>query len=116
MRQLPVGSVSRVDATIGAGVEAAVRAKHERRLDRLGWARALRPDGAGTWAAGSPPPRDGCVLDVLIDGEEAMAAIAEAIASAREFVHITGWHVAPEFELVRGERPVVLGNLLAEAA
>src|ERR1700684_1133690 len=116
MRQLPVGSVSRVDATIGAGVEAAVRAKHERRLDRLGWARALRPDGAGTWAAGSPPPRDGCVLDVLIDGEEAMAAIAEAIAAAREFVHITGWHFAAGLGVVRGDPPALLGVLLAEAA
>src|SRR3984885_13254300 len=116
MPQVPYALVSRVDATIGAGVEAAVRAKHERRLDRLGWARALRPDGAGTWAAGSPPPRDGCVLDVLIDGEEAMAAIAEAIASAREFVHITGWHFAAGFELVRGKPSGALGALLAEAA
>jgi phosphatidylserine/phosphatidylglycerophosphate/cardiolipin synthase-like enzyme len=116
MPQLPVGPVSRVDATIGAGVEAAVRAKHERRLDRLGWSRALRPDGAGAWAAGSPPPREGCALDVLIDGEEAMAAIAEAIASAREFVHITGWHFAAGFELVRGDHSAALGPLLAEVA
>jgi phosphatidylserine/phosphatidylglycerophosphate/cardiolipin synthase-like enzyme len=27
-----------------------------------------------------------------------------------------GWHVAPHFELVRGERPAVLGELLAEVA
>ena len=31
---------------------------------------------------------------MLIDGQQAMAAIAEAIASAQQFVHITGWHVA----------------------
>jgi phosphatidylserine/phosphatidylglycerophosphate/cardiolipin synthase-like enzyme len=53
---------------------------------------------------------------VLIDGEQAMAAIAEAIASSREFVHITGWHFAAGFELVRGEHSAALGALLAEAA
>ena len=42
--------------------------------------------------------------------------IAEAIAGARESVHITGWHVAPSFELVRGREPTVLGEALAEAA
>jgi phosphatidylserine/phosphatidylglycerophosphate/cardiolipin synthase-like enzyme len=108
--------ISRVDATVGAGLEAAVRAKHARRLERLGWSRALRADGASVWAAGSPPPRGGCRLEVLIDGEEAMAAIAQAIASAQQFVHITGWHVAPHFEMVRGGVPTVLGQLLAKAA
>jgi phosphatidylserine/phosphatidylglycerophosphate/cardiolipin synthase-like enzyme len=73
-------------------------------------------DGWGTWAAGSPPPREGCRLEVLIDGEEAMAAIVEAIAAAQQFVHITGWHVAAHFEMVRGGSPAVLGHLLAEAA
>jgi phosphatidylserine/phosphatidylglycerophosphate/cardiolipin synthase-like enzyme len=110
------GLTSRVDAALGVGVEAAVVAKHARRLQRLGWSRALDPSGSGSWAQGEPPPREGCVLDVLIDGEEAMAAIAEAIAAARQFVHVTGWHFAAEFELVRGEPAAVLGALLAEAA
>jgi phosphatidylserine/phosphatidylglycerophosphate/cardiolipin synthase-like enzyme len=110
------GVTGRLDVALGAGVEAAVVAKHARRLQRLGWSCALDPSGPGTWAQGVPPPRQGCVLDVLIDGEEAMAAIAQAIAAAREFVHITGWHFAPEFELVRGESSAVLGVLLAEAA
>jgi phosphatidylserine/phosphatidylglycerophosphate/cardiolipin synthase-like enzyme len=112
----PHAVTARLDAAVGAGVEAAVVAKHTRRMKRLGWSRALDPAGPGTWAHGEPPPRDGCALDVLIDGAEAMAAIAEAIASAQAFVHITGWHLAAAFELVRGERPVVLGALLAEAA
>ena len=68
------------------------------------------------WASGDPPPRDGCSLDVLVDGAEAFAAIVEAIENAREFVHVTAWHVAPYFELVRGDRPAILGELLAEAA
>jgi phosphatidylserine/phosphatidylglycerophosphate/cardiolipin synthase-like enzyme len=115
-RLLPETLTGRADAALGAGVEAAVVAKHARRLQRLGWSGALDPTGPSTWAQGEPPPRQGCALDVLIDGEEAMAAIAEAIASAREFIHITGWHFAAEFELVRGEPAAVLGALLAEAA
>jgi phosphatidylserine/phosphatidylglycerophosphate/cardiolipin synthase-like enzyme len=107
---------SSLDRLVGDGVEAAVRAKHSRRLRRLGWHHALEPPAGGLWAAGDPPPREGCSLEVLVDGAEAFPVIAEAIENAREFVHITGWHVAPYFELVRGERPNVLGELLAEAA
>ncbi len=116
MPQLPDSLSAGIDAAVGGGVEAAVRAKHARRLRRLEWSRALRPVGTSTWAQGDPPPREGCELEVLIDGEQAMAAIAAAIESAREFVHITGWHLAAQFQMVRGARPTVLGHLLAEAA
>ncbi|MGI8715624.1 MAG: phospholipase D-like domain-containing protein [Solirubrobacteraceae bacterium] len=116
MPALPQTLLAKLDGAFGDGLEAAVRAKHTRRLKRLGWARALDPPDLGPWAAGDPPPREGCALDVLIDGEEAMAAVAEAISHAREFVHITGWHLAPHFELVRGRPPTVLGSLLAQAA
>jgi phosphatidylserine/phosphatidylglycerophosphate/cardiolipin synthase-like enzyme len=108
--------VSSVDRLVGDRVEAAVRAKHSWRLRRLGWSRAVEPPGGEVWAMGDPPPREACSLDVLIDGAEAFPAIAEPIESARDHVHLTGWHVAPYFELVRGERPGVLGELLAEAA
>src|SRR5207248_5159734 len=47
---------------------------------------------------------------------QALPEMARAIERAREFVHITGWHVAPHFEIVRGEESVVLGSLLAELA
>jgi phosphatidylserine/phosphatidylglycerophosphate/cardiolipin synthase-like enzyme len=107
---------SSIDRLVGDGVEAAVRAKHHWRLRRLGWGRAMDPPGSGIWAMGDPPPREGCSLDVLIDGAEAFPEIAHAIENARDHVHITGWHVAPDFELVRGERPGVLGDLLAAAA
>jgi len=107
---------SSVDRLVGDGVEAAVRAKHTRRLRRLGWHRAIDPPTNGVWASGDPPPRPGCSLDVLIDGAEAFPVIADAIERARDHVHVTGWHVAPYFELVRGERPAGLGELLAEAA
>ncbi len=108
--------VSSLDRLVGDGVESAVRAKHVWRLRRLGWEHALEPPDDGLWAAGDPPPRDGCSLDVLVDGAAAFPAIAEAISNARDHVHVTGWHVAPYFELLRGERPGVLGELLAEAA
>ena len=69
--------------------------KHRRRLRRLGWERALEPPDDGLWAAGDPPPREGCSLEVLVDGAQALPAIAEAMQNARDFVHITGWHLAP---------------------
>src|SRR5689334_539930 len=108
--------VARADALVGDGIEAAVTAKHRLRLRRLGWERALDPDGGGLWARAAPPPRSGCSLKVLIDGAQALPEIASALQGAREFVHISGWHLAPHFELIRGEEPVVIGALLAELA
>jgi len=107
--------IGRVDSLVGRAVELAVEGHHRRRLRRLGWATAVAPP-VGGWASGSPPPRDGNRLDVLIDGAQALPAIAEALQGAKSHVHIAGWHVSPHFELVRGERPVVLGALLAELA
>jgi phosphatidylserine/phosphatidylglycerophosphate/cardiolipin synthase-like enzyme len=108
--------VAGVDDLIGDGIEAVVCAKHRRRLRRLGAEHALLPPDDGLWASGEPPPRAGCSMDVLIDGAEAFPAIAEAIQGARDFIHVTGWHLAPHFDLVRGERPGTLGPMLAEAA
>src|SRR5947209_3305679 len=112
------GSVlSALDRLVGDGLESAVRAKHTWRLRRLGWDHALDPPTDGLWAAGDPPPRKGCSLEVLVDGAEAFAAIADAIEHARDHVHLTGWHVAPHFELVRGDGAnSAIGQLLAEAA
>ena len=108
--------LSRADAAVGNAIEAAVSAKHRRRLARLGWERALEPPDDGVWAAGDPSPRQGCSLDVLVDGAQALPAIAEALQGARSYVHLTGWHLAPHFELVRGEPAVGVGALLAELA
>jgi phosphatidylserine/phosphatidylglycerophosphate/cardiolipin synthase-like enzyme len=113
---MKVPLISHADAAAGDALEAVVRAKHRRRLHKLGWERALEPPDNGLWASGDPPPRPGCSLDVLVDGAEALPAIAEALERARDFVHVTGWHVAPHFELVRGEPPTILGALLAELA
>jgi phosphatidylserine/phosphatidylglycerophosphate/cardiolipin synthase-like enzyme len=89
--------------------------KHRRRLARHDSLGALEP-GPGWWAEGGPPPRPGCQLDVLIDGAEAFAAVDEAIRGANGSVWVTGWHVAPHFELVRDGRPESIGSLLADAA
>jgi phosphatidylserine/phosphatidylglycerophosphate/cardiolipin synthase-like enzyme len=105
-----------VDSLVGDGGEAAVRAKHRHRLRRLGWEHALDRSGDGIWACGDPPPRAGCSLEVLIDGASALPQMAEAMQRAREFVQITGWHIAPSFDLVRGQRPQPIGSLLAELA
>ncbi len=60
--------------------------------------------------------REGCALEVLIDGAEALPRIAEAIREAKSFVHIAGWHVTPSFGLERGDDAQPLRTLLAEAA
>ncbi len=76
----------------------------------------FEPSSPGVFAAGDPPPREGCQLDVLIDGANALPEIAEAISQAKRFVHITGWHLEPAFELVRGRPNGAVGVLLAEMA
>jgi len=111
-----IDPLNRLDAVIGDAIETTVRRHHQRRLRRLGWSRAFADDERPAddwWAAGEPAPRAGTTLEVLIDGAEALPAIAEAIAGARHSVRIAGWHLAPHFELVRESPPVVLGSLLA---
>jgi phosphatidylserine/phosphatidylglycerophosphate/cardiolipin synthase-like enzyme len=105
-----------LDSLIGDGVEAAVKLKHRRRLHRLGWDRALAPDDRSLWAAGDPPPREGCSLQILIDGAQALPEMARTMRGAERYIHITGWHLAPHFEIVRDEHTEVLGALLAELA
>ncbi len=108
--------LGRADALVGDGVEAAVRYKHRRRLSRLGWGAVYDPRSPGVFATGDPPPREGCELEVLIDGANAMPMIAAALERATSFVHITGWHVAPAFALVRDHPHGQIGVLLAELA
>src|SRR5207244_7363758 len=79
--------LSRVDRAFGQRIEATVRNHHRRRLTRLGWGHVF--DGQpGEWAKGGPPPRPGSYVEVLVDGAEALPAIAHAIASARLHVHL----------------------------
>jgi len=74
------------------------------------------PDDGSLWAAADPPPRDGCSLEVLIDGAEALPRIAAAIEGAQRSVHIAGWHVTPGFGLTRDQSAQPLRELLASVA
>jgi phosphatidylserine/phosphatidylglycerophosphate/cardiolipin synthase-like enzyme len=108
---------ARLDTLVGDGIEEAVNRKHRRRLEKLGWSHVLDPSSPGVFAAGDPPPREGCRLEVLIDGAAALPRIAAAMKAATSFVHITGWHLAPSFTLDRGgEHDQAIGVLLAELA
>jgi phosphatidylserine/phosphatidylglycerophosphate/cardiolipin synthase-like enzyme len=105
-----------VDKAIGNVAERLVRAHHGRRLRRLGWGRALEPRGDALWAAGEPPPRPGCSLEVLIDGAEALPRLASELAAARSHIHLAGWYFSPEFELDRTGDGATLRTLLAGLA
>jgi phosphatidylserine/phosphatidylglycerophosphate/cardiolipin synthase-like enzyme len=114
MRTAALDAGFRLDRAVGNGVTAAVRAKHRRRLARLGNPALDAP--AGGWAGDASPPRAGNDMRVLIDGEEALAAMVSEIRGARSHVHMTGWFMSPDFVLQDSASPVVLRTLLAEAA
>ena len=105
-----------VDKAIGNAAERLVRSHHARRLRRRGWERALEPPDDGLWAAGDPPPRAGCSVEILIDGAAALPRIAAELRGARSHVHVAGWHVTPEFALVRDGERVTLRALLEQLA
>ena len=109
--------IDAADVLIGSAVERSMAAHHRRRLRRLGRLDALDPPQDGSpWCRQAPAPREGCAIDVLIDGAQVLGAIAEAIRGARRSVRIAGWHVAPHFALERAEPPTVLRELLAQTA
>src|SRR4051794_17398762 len=109
--------MSRIDTAVGDRIAAGVRRHHSRRLRRLG-SNALDPP-AGGWADGNgvAPPRDGTRLELLVDGEAALKAMVEEVRSAVSHVHLTAWFLSPDFVMAMdGDRPVVVRDLLAEAA
>jgi len=104
-----------VDRRLGSAVSATVVAHHRRRLARIGYERVLDAPPGG-WAEGITPPREGCSLEVLVDGEAIAPRIAADLAAAESYVYLAGWHFAPDFAMVRGPEFLVLRNLLAELA
>jgi phosphatidylserine/phosphatidylglycerophosphate/cardiolipin synthase-like enzyme len=111
------GPLELLDRWTGRGIDAAVCAHHRCRLERVGRADHLEPPEDGRlWAAGEPPPRAGCELQILIDGAEALPRIAEALDGARSEVNIAGWHITPSFGLRRDDAARRLRDLLAELA
>jgi phosphatidylserine/phosphatidylglycerophosphate/cardiolipin synthase-like enzyme len=111
-----VRPIDAADRFLGQGIERSMAAHHRRRLRKLGRMEALDPpDDGSPWCREAPPPRDGCSVEILIDGAAVLPAIAEAIRGAQRSVRIAGWHSAPHFALERGEPPTVLRELLADA-
>jgi phosphatidylserine/phosphatidylglycerophosphate/cardiolipin synthase-like enzyme len=107
----------RVDRLLGSAIERLTGAHHARRLGRVDrGAQRTPPDDGQLWAADEPPPRAGGSLEVLIGGAAYFATLERAIREARRSVHIAGWALTPGFALLRGEPPVLLRDLLAEAA
>ncbi len=106
--------LSRVDRLVGEAIERAIRGHHRRRLRRRGSDRALETEAGGWAQTGELPPREGCRLELLVDGHEALPRIAEAIAGARSHVHLAGWHFDPSAWL--GKDGPQLRELLAETA
>ncbi len=112
-----VDALGLADRLAGRAIERVTNAHHARRLDKLGRAaQRTPPDDGRLWAAGDPGPRTGNALDVLIDGAAYFAALEEAIGDARRSVLIAGWCLTPEFALLRDEPPVLLREVLGEAA
>ena len=103
-----------LDDKIGDGVERLIVGHHRRRLARHGWAHALDPPAGSLWCSGEPAPRDGNRVELLVDGSEALPAIAEAIAGAKHSVLLAGWAFTPSFRLAHGGP--TLRELLAETA
>ena len=104
-----------VEAWLGEQVTQQICRHHQRRLTRLGQRDALEPP-VGGWAVTDTPPRPGNAIEILIDGAQALPAIAEALRSTTSHVHLTGWHFSPDFALERDGEPLVLRNLLGELA
>jgi phosphatidylserine/phosphatidylglycerophosphate/cardiolipin synthase-like enzyme len=106
-----------LDRRTGDAMERAARTHHRRRLAKLGQSAALDPpDDGSLWCAGDPPVRSGNALEVLVDGAAALPRIAAAIAGARSHVHVAGWHLQPDFGLVRGSETTTVRDALAAAA
>ncbi len=107
--------LDRFDAALGGGIERAMIHHHMRRLRRHDQLRALAPATEGLWAETGSPPREGNQFEVLIDGENALPKIADAIKGAQRHVHVCSWHLEPDFDPgPRDARPV--RELLAETA
>src|SRR5680860_110885 len=114
---MPANVLRVADRVAGNAIERLTNDHHARRLGKLGrFAQRTPPDDGRLWAAGDPPPRPGNALDVLIGGAAYFPALEQAIRCARRSVLIAGWCVTPEFALVRDEPPVLLRELLGEAA
>src|SRR5204863_2515098 len=60
--------------------------------------------------------REGNRVEVLIDGVDALPAMAAAIRGAQRYVHICSWHMEPGFRPERGAGAPTMRELLGELA
>src|ERR1700710_2097434 len=104
-----------LDDLAGDALERIVRRHHRRRLTKLGHGAVLAPSVAGPelWVTGTRRPRPGNAVDVLIDGDEALNAMYEAMLAAKSHIHVAGWHLTPEFRLRRDRDTPTLRDLFA---
>lgn len=110
----PIGrAADAAGRAIGAAAEQHFRRRHVSRLRRTGHLSAQAPIGA--LGAGGFGVREGNDVRVLIDGEDAFAAMASAIEGARRTIHLTGWSADPAFAMSRADPRRTLGALLAGA-
>jgi phosphatidylserine/phosphatidylglycerophosphate/cardiolipin synthase-like enzyme len=108
--------LDKVDERLGDGLERVLCAHHQRRLRGLGWGDVLGPAGAQDRFGGRAAVRDGNRVEVLVDGEESLPAIQDAIRRAKSHVHIANWHASADFRLTREPGAPTLRELLAETA
>jgi len=106
----------RADDAVGRWIESLFRGRHRRRLARSGWAGILDGDPNAPVDAASSPVRGGNSVDVVIDGQDAFAAMWLAIEGAQRSVHIAGWRATPDFPLTREKIPRTLADALGAAA
>jgi phosphatidylserine/phosphatidylglycerophosphate/cardiolipin synthase-like enzyme len=112
---MAVPLLDRLDAAVGDGMERAMIHHHMRRMRRHQQLAALAPATDGLWAQTAAPPRHGNSLEILIDGENALPRMAEAIRTAKRHVHVCSWNLQPDFDPgPRKSTPV--RDLLAETA
>ncbi|MDQ6658859.1 MAG: phospholipase D family protein [Actinomycetota bacterium] len=96
-------------------LERAVVRHHCSRLTKLDHTAVLKSEAAAElWVPGTREPRHGNAIDVLIDGDAAFKAIADAMTSAQSHIHIAGWHLSPDIRLRREQGAPTLRELLAE--
>jgi len=108
-------AMDRVDERVGDAIEHLLRRHHARRLRRLGWGSVLE-EGVADPPVGFARTQAGNRVEVLIDGQEALPAIREAIESARHSVHVANWHATADFRLTREPDAPTLRELLTDAS
>ena len=108
-----VGVLDRLDRAVGDRVADGFCSHHRRRLRNLGSDVLDAP--AGGWAADAAAPSDGNRLSVLIDGEQYLAALREALEGAESHVYLAGWFLSPDFQLAH-DPPLTARDLLAGLA